>query len=436
MEVVNAKTLNECLNASLNVLKENEKKINDLNVFPVPDGDTGTNMRLTLESGLKNIKSDNVGAFFKELSLGMLVGARGNSGVILSIIFKGISNSLKGKDEITPLDFLNALKDSILYSYKTVKNPIEGTILTVLRLGVEVDNNFNTFEELLILLTDKMKRVLDDTPKMLKTLEEAKVVDAGGAGLLLIISGMLNNLKGCKTEVLITNTEKAKVRYYKQDEHKPIAYVAFCVGEGMKEIFYDLGCDVILESPLTINPSTKEIVDAINAIDADNIVILPNNKNALLTATLAKDMLKNDSIYILETTSLAQGYFALSMMVRTSDNIKYQLEEMKKGINDVLSIEVAKASKDGSFFDVSYKAKDYLFIVNGNLKLAGSDLFKSLKTLLDSMDLSEKEIMAVFAGSNIKNIDEITDFINDNYELESGVLEAGFKTYDLVIGIS
>ncbi len=436
MQEVDAKTLNECLIESLNVLKENEKLINSLNVFPVPDGDTGTNMRLTLESGLNNIKSDNVSSFFKELSMGMLVGARGNSGVILSIIFKGISNSLKGKDKITPEDFLNALKDSILYAYKTVKNPVEGTILTVLRLGVEVSDSYNSFEELLILLTDKMRSVLDDTPKMLKTLEEAKVVDAGGAGLLLIISGMLGKLSGKTREDIITKTEKAKVRFYKQDEHKPIAYVSFCVGDGMKEIFYDLGCDVIIESPLTINPSTKEIIDAINEIDADNIVILPNNKNAILTATLAKDMLKKDNIYILETSSLAEGYFALSMMVRTSDNLNYQLDEMIDGINNVISIEIVKSTKDGSFFDVSYNENDYLFIVNGKLKYAGKDLLPSLKNLLDSLDLKDKEIMAIFQGNNINNPDEIIDFINDNYSLEAGILDGGFKTYDLVIGIS
>ena len=438
MNKLDVLTFKRMLMSSLNVLKENERLINDLNVFPVPDGDTGTNMRSTLESGINNIKSDDKNSFLDELALGMLEGARGNSGVILSIIFKGLTSYLKKNNEITPTIFLDALNYAKDYAYKKVKNPVEGTILSVLRLGIIIDKNFNTFEELLDMLLNKMKEVLNDTPNMLDVLKDAEVVDAGGAGLTYIISGMLNELTGNSASSFITKTEASKVRYYKQDEHKPIAYISFCIGDGIKEIFYDLGCDVIIESPNTINPSTSEIVDAINNINADNIIILPNNKNAILASEMAKELSKKKNIYILKTKNMAEGYFALSMMIRTSDNLKYQLDEMKKGIDDVLSIEVAKALKDGTYSNINYKKDEYIYLVDDKLTNTGDNLYDSLKEALDNINISQKEIMVIFTGSSVTEDEKekLYDFITENYDLEIGILDGGFDNLKLVIGLS
>lgn len=178
-----------------NAILQEEKRINGLNVFPVPDGDTGTNMKLTIEHGVKDSKDDlHVGNFFKSLARGMLLGARGNSGVILSQIFKGLSKHLKTFETVTPVDFKNALKQGYLTAYDAVVNPVEGTILTVCKEGIlRIENEINdntSFEELFDLYIASMKNVLKETPNLLPVLKEAGVVDSGGAGFIIIFEGM------------------------------------------------------------------------------------------------------------------------------------------------------------------------------------------------------------------------------------------------------
>ena len=393
-----------------------EKKVNSLNVFPVPDGDTGTNMKLTLEHGVNDsFEEENIGAFSKTLARGMLLGARGNSGVILSQLFKGISKHLKNFDTIRAIDYKDALIEAYTTAYNAVVNPTEGTILTVSRLGIENIKdritNSTSFEELFELYIASMKDVLEETPEMLPVLKEAGVLDSGGAGLIAIYEGMNAILLGKEVPHVLSVSDKKKenrplfdensileygyslefilqlqktkcdidsfdldsfISFLKEhgesivalkDEsivkvhvhtmkpgdilnyaqnygefvslkmenmsiehnevikeakeklpHKHIAYVIVAQGEGFKELYKDFGCDVILDGGKTMNTSIEEFLNAFDIIDADEIIVLPNNKNIHLAAEQAKNIKDKDHIHILHTNSLVDGYFALSLM--------------------------------------------------------------------------------------------------------------------------
>lgn len=432
-------TIIKALTNSLNLLKENEKMINDLNVFPVPDGDTGTNMRLTLEAGINAIKNETeLKGLLENLKSGVLNGARGNSGVILSMIIKGVCKYLSDCDEITPANLLNAFKSAKEYVYRKMKNPVEGTILTVFRCSIDMEEPA-TLSELFEIMLDKAQKTLDDTPKMLKMLEDAGVVDSGGAGFVSIISGIVAYIKNENISSDIKNTEKTKIKYYNEYEHKPIAYVAFCVGEGIKEIYSDLGADVIILCPNTINPSAREIYTAVNEIDADYVIILPNNPNALLSTDMALNLLSRDNVYVLRTRSMAEGYFALSMMTRTSENFEYQFEKMKEGLEGVISIDIIRAIKAAKIDDVEINIGDYIAISNNHVVSKGENVLETFKRAINNLDLSDKEIMAIFAGRNADDSlkDAISEFMEEEYEdIEMGILDGDFENIELTIGIS
>ena len=433
------KDIIEALTNSLNLLKEDEKKINELNVFPVPDGDTGTNMRLTLEAGVNAIKNETeMKKIFSLLSVGMLNGARGNSGVILSMFFKGFCKYLKEYEYITPNVLLESFKSAKEYVYKKMKNPVEGTILTVFRCSLDIDNPIS-FKDLFERMHQKMEVTLANTPKMLKILEDAHVVDAGGAGLVSIIAGILSYINNENIASNIKYTQKVKIKYYNELEHKPIAYITYCVGSGIKQIYSDLGADVILECPNTINPSASEIETAIRNTKADYIVILPNNNNAILTTQMAIKMSQRENVYILETKSMAEGYFALSMMVRTSDNFIFQFNEMKEGLEGVISIDIVRAIKSGNYQGTEYNKGDTLIISSNKIINKTNNFIDALSLGLNNFDLEEKEIIAIFVGKNVteEEKEEIEEFLEENYcDLEFGILDGNFDNVDLIIGIS
>ena len=215
MELDGIQFRNLCKGGLLAISNE-EMKINGLNVFPVPDGDTGTNMKLTLEHGVKDSEDVfNIGTFAKALARGMLLGARGNSGVILSQIFKGISKHLKTFEKVSAFEFKNAIIKGYETAYSAVVNPVEGTILTVCRLGIEnikdKIKDDTSFEELFSMFIESMKEVLKKTPEMLLVLKEANVIDSGGAGLIIIFEGMQGVLLG--KEIKETNEDYSCIFY-------------------------------------------------------------------------------------------------------------------------------------------------------------------------------------------------------------------------------
>ena len=407
MKKINGIIYKNMLENVLAMLANDENRINSLNVFPVPDGDTGTNMRLTLESGIKNmIDDDNLGEAAHSLARGMLLGARGNSGVILSQLFKGQCVYFKDKKEASVVEFAESLVESYKTAYKAVIHPAEGTILTVAREGIEMIkskiNDDITIEEFFNLVIHQMEVALNNTPNLLSVLKEAGVIDSGGAGLVLIYKGMLKYLKNeivtridqtvskasnvnintntfdentkmlygyCTEFILQLQNKKLNVNSFDINEFikylesmgnsivafkdgtivkvhvhtfrpgdvlseaqkygefltlkienmhlehnevvnegkiNEICAIAVAEGSGIEEVFKSFGCDVVINGGDSFNTSTEEFIMAVKANPAREYIIFPNNKNIIMSAKQAKEILNNDHIHIIETKSIAE----------------------------------------------------------------------------------------------------------------------------------
>lgn len=531
-----------------NNLKNNVDMINNLNVFPVPDGDTGTNMKRTLENGISNInKSKNIGHVSRDLAKGMLFGARGNSGVILSQYFKGISNYLKDKETASTLDIKESLTEGYKTAYKAVVEPTEGTILTVAREGID-DLNYKvnestTLNDFLLEFDKRMKKSLDETPDKLPILKEANVVDSGGMGLIKIFEGMLNFLDGeinanfesdmnttdkgikkedinnyfdenseleygyCTEFILQLQNKKCNVKEFdiktfidylntignsivavkdgsiikvhvhtktpglviefaqkygefisfklenmalqhnevltkkevKKTVHKKTGIVTVCQGDGLMNFFKTMNADVVLNGGQTMNTSTEEFIEAFNKIDADNIIVLPNNKYIILSANQAKDLYKNANIYVLPTSSIAEGYFAMSMMLDPNAIISEQIDSMKQGMKDVNTIGVTHAIRDTNINNIICKKGDYIALIDGKMVCADKDLVNCTKKAIDLVkDIDSKQIVAIFEGQHSKDSEanQIKDYVNKkNAFIDVGIINGKQDVYDFIIGV-
>ena len=411
-------------------IRTNETVINELNVFPVPDGDTGSNMRITVENGVMTADStDDLGVYASRLARGMLLGARGNSGVIFSQIFKGIAQALKGKKTADVREMADALVRGYEAAYHAVVVPTEGTMLTVAREGIEnilgeITDDM-TMDELFRRYLNEMKRTLIRTPDMLDVLKEAGVVDSGGMGLVSFFEGFVrkeqkqesgrihlaehtdghcifaregetgycveyvlkpdsegmgrdilsltNYMENNGRHVIVRNEDGAYRAHVHVDDpikllrtameygefisimldnmqinytedgrflvrhqapkrvHKPIAYVAVAQGDGIIRALEELGCDVVIDGGQMMNTSVEEFLQAFSDLSADDIIVMPNNSNIRLAAMQAKDMSDmHDHIHVLNTKSVAEGYFAMSMSVAKAD-IRTQIENLETG---------------------------------------------------------------------------------------------------------
>ncbi len=394
------------MNGAIN-LKNHHQEVDELNVFPVPDGDTGTNMQMTVMSGVREMSgntSDSIVEVSKSLSRGCLMGARGNSGVILSQFFRGLFVYIKelGKESLTVDEFLGALESGCKVAYKAVMEPVEGTILTVVREAAENTaakrESFTCLEELLEFYLEASKASLANTPNLLPVLKEAGVVDSGGAGFVKIVEGMNLALKGvileaCECAHEKTKAEDAKkteLRYFSEcvvDLNKPktfneadlkaplsllghslsckrngdsvkvslhtntpgrvleitqkygefsevkienmhcdrvkdtstkgeepkkhFALISVCFGDGISQTFSDIGVDYVIEGGQTMNPATSEFVKAVNAVNAENVIIIPNNGNVVMAAEQAIPLCPDVNVQVLRAKTLAQGYASL-----------------------------------------------------------------------------------------------------------------------------
>lgn len=516
----------------LKAILNEEKRINGLNVFPVPDGDTGTNMKLTLEHGVKDSTDvESIGAFGKALARGMLLGARGNSGVILSQIFKGISKYLKAYDKVNAYQFKDALIKGYETAYSAVIHPVEGTILTVCRLGIEnIKEDINEksgFEDLFHLYIASMKDVLKKTPEMLPVLKDAGVIDSGGAGLIVIFEGMERILLGEEIPDLLLDEDIAlveieeKIDYgysvefnldlapekeeFKKDEfisflekngnsvslilegnlvkvnllsqtpgeilneaqkygefidvkidtasgnkkeqkkkmpHKHLAYIAVAQGSGFIDLFKDFGCDIVLDGGKTMNTSSEEFLNAMEVLDADDIIILPNNKNIQLAAEQAAKIKDSYHVHVLPTQSLVEGYFAFSMMDTVDEQIPagQQIENMKSGMKSSHTFGVTMAVKDSVYKNIHIKRGDYISLLDGDIILASKTKQDAvIEGLKKVKDMEKKEILILFKGKNLDEdeADEILEMLQDRYfDAQCGIIEGEQDTYGVLIGIS
>ena len=547
---INGVQFENMLKNGLQNLSKYETEVNELNVFPVPDGDTGTNMCLTLGNGIKYAKTNAaIGLYAKTLSEGMLLGARGNSGVILSQFFKGVSIELARCAFAGPGELRNALIRGYRTAYDAVVKPVEGTMLTVAREGIEhirgqITRN-SSIEEILAMYIAEMKKTLSYTPEMLDVLKEAGVIDSGGQGFIYIFEGMLKYLygdvyrinekkitreqtapapekeidfslfnensdfidgycmefilqllndknysghfklntfieeigvygnslvavqDGSRVKVHIHTLKPAKVIALSQEygefltfkmdnmqlqhnevlkkkiepkklPHKQLAMVSVVNGEGLKTLFEQLGTDVVINCGDTMNASAQEFIEAFELIDADNIVVMPNNKNVILAAGQALEISGKKNVTILPTKSVAEGYFAIAMDV-PDDKPEYRISSMKSGLQDVATLVETTATRDYTYHELTCRAGEDIVLLGGELVCVSTDWCSGI---IDGMKLvpgiDDKETCVVFCGEGVT--EEQTDRLRDRLEEEFPLLDVEFidggqKHYRLIIGL-
>ena len=518
-----------------------ENQVNDLNVFPVPDGDTGTNMARTLGGGfgISPADGEDVASFMKKFSKSVLLSARGNSGVILSQFIRGLSAACQGKNEITLKDIHELLKSGTDTAYGAVSNPVEGTMLTVIRsTGEAVENrDFANFEECFDVIVAKAKVTLQKTPEMLPVLKEAGVVDSGGMGIIYVLEGMSAYIKGdlietdseradivspvaigsfgadsvleygyctefvlqlmnAKTniaafslkpvitylesigdsivavqdddivkvhvhtftpekalgfarqygEFISVKIENMSIQHNEAIEEKEsatpkvkYAVVTVASGDGLKDYFSEIGATRIIDGGQTQNPSTQDFLDAFNSINAEHIVVLPNNSNILLTAMQAADMYKDADIRVLPAKSVPQGYSALSMMNTWVEDIDSFTADMLMGIESVASGSVTQAVHDANIGGVDIKENMYMGICDGEIACACEDRISAVMGILEAVeDIDFKEVITIFYGEGVTEEDtqELCDAIIAQYpHIECGVINGGQKVYDFYLAV-
>ncbi|MBZ9635854.1 DAK2 domain-containing protein [Clostridium sp. FP1] len=508
---------NMVINAS-NRLEDQKEYVNALNVFPVPDGDTGTNMSMTFKAAVcevENMSTTSISEISQKIARGALMGARGNSGVILSQIFRGIAKGLEGKIEVTSEEFAKSILEGATFAYKAVMRPTEGTILTIIKAAGEsaVSSGATNVVELMEEVCTHSQVMLDKTPDMLPALKEAKVVDAGGMGLLIIFKGMHEALKnnmeatinksdkqsskseiippaatdmpvnikyGYCTELLViaenvdtnelktylekhgdsmvvvTQDEFLKIHIHTNDpglvlskavtlgelskikienmreqhrnllgiqeevaeqsaaenttENKKYGFVSVALGEGIRNIFKDLGVDVVIEGGQTMNPSTQDILDSINKINADNIFVLPNNKNILMAALQAVE-LSDKNVIVIPSKTIPQGITAVTMF-NAEASVEENEHTLKESIKNVVTASVTYAVKDTESDGKTIKQGNILGLVENKIKEVGTDIYKVCTDVIDSMITEDSELVTIFYGEDCI-ISEVEAFISE-----------------------
>lgn len=487
-------------------LDANKKTVDDLNVFPVPDGDTGTNMSLTMQYASKELAAtteDTVSEISAIASSGALMGARGNSGVILSQLLRGFAKACKGHKDMNLALAAQALKQASEMAYKAVMKPTEGTILTVARGMAEWAevhvSDYEFMEEFLQDTVAEGRRVLDKTPEMLKVLKDAGVVDAGGKGLIFILEGAINVLTGKEsvfvpqiewdkpvedavmsaedltfgycTEFIIlgenddevrsqlANTyetfgdsiivvgdeEKIKVHLHTDQPDRAIAealkigsltrikidnmreqvgaltthktkepvalkkygIIAVAAGEGMKDLFTDLGVDQVVLGGQTMNPSTEDFLQRMDQIHAENIILLPNNSNIILAANQSKEM-SDKNVLVVPTKTIPQGITAL-LDYDPESGPDENLEAMTSAIQRVKTGQVTFSVRDTSFHGKDIKKGDIIGIFDGDIQTVGSDPAEVCRVLLEHMVDDKSELLSIYYGQEVDK-DTATSF--------------------------
>ena len=523
-------------------LHANAEEVNRLNIFPVPDGDTGDNMSMTIESGvasLDNIDTDDLAEVLKVASRGMLLGARGNSGVILSQFFAGMAKGVENVEVADAKKLARALEMGVEQAYASVMTPTEGTILTVARESVEYAvkrvNSKSTVQSLFSDLVNEMNASLARTPEILPVLSEAGVVDSGGAGLLYIIDGLNRVLNGEEIEeseisglpkpkmanvesstfgpdsdmdygyctellVQLINKKIAKqpfdldalkiflasngdsvvafqtesivkihvhtlrpdriLKYMlnygdfisvkienmslqhtetqaeKVDEPAPrkkYGIVAVSSGEGISNLFRELGADAIVEGGQTNNPSTNDFIDAFEKINAENIFVFPNNGNIIMAAGQAAEIYEKAKIYVVPSKSIGAGYVAMSSMGFDFSEPDDLMTEANEAISRITSASVSPAIRDADMNGVHVTEGDTIGIIAKEIVISGPDKMVSTYGLIDIMLADQDKFMiTVFYGKDatIEERDKLAEYMLETYPMvEAYYVDGGQDIY-------
>ncbi len=508
VERINGQDLADMLKAGCANLERHKEKVNALNVFPVPDGDTGTNMYLTLAATVREVdkeKSSSVGKVAQAMAKGSLMGARGNSGVILSQVFRGMAKYLDAKEEIDARDFAKSLQAGCETAYRAVMKPVEGTILTVIKeiakAAMIAAGNGMDITGTLRAGVEQGKRTLAKTPQMLPILKEAGVVDAGGQGLLYFLEGALqawtaeetgkttsvewqearavrvspeadrvelgfryctealiqgknlnqdaikNRLMPLGESLLVVGDEEVvKVHIHSnhpgevlerclefgslhdikinnmEDESEErqqrlmeesdateteqefskqnIGVVAVAAGTGISDIFRGLGVDEVVEGGQSMNPSTEDLVRACDKVNAQHVIILPNNKNIIMTAEQAKHLCRR-AVEVVPTRNIMEGIAALIAYDPEGD-VEEVVSAMKDKMSAIKSGEITYAVRDTVINGVEMKAGDIIGLIDGEVRVAGKSIDAVVLHLLREMvDTETHELITLIYGEDI-----------------------------------
>ncbi len=536
LKTIDAKMLSRMFLAGAKNLDSKKEWINELNVFPVPDGDTGTNMTMTIMSAAKEVAGvdmEDMSAVCKAISSGSLRGARGNSGVILSQLFRGFTKSVADKKELNAADLCVAFDKAVETAYKAVMKPKEGTILTVAKGGAAkagelLEEGRTELGDFIGEVLRHMEEVLAQTPELLPVLKQAGVVDSGGQGLVEVIRGayeafqgkeidlsapvlsggaapagnygsyqaqaetdikfgyctefiiMLNRTFNIKMEmdfkeylesigdsiVVVADDDIVKVHVHTNDpgfaiqralkygalsnlkidnmrlehqeklfkmaeqkevsaaeekapepvmEKKDTAFIAVSIGEGLNEIFRGLGVDYIIEGGQTMNPSTEDMLNAIDKVNADHVIILPNNKNIILAANQAKSLVEDKEIFVIPTKTVPQGITAVINFVPDL-SVEENVAVMEEEIGKVKTGQVTYAVRDTSIDDKEIKQGDYMGIGDKGILSVGEEKKAVALEMAKEMVDDEVELISIYYGEDVTK-DEAEAFSREVEEI-------------------
>jgi DAK2 domain fusion protein YloV len=538
-ESINGQELKEMFATATNWLEKNASDIDALNVFPVPDGDTGTNMLLTMRSSVEEAYQTNDTSAYtiaQAMAQGALMGARGNSGVILSQIWRGLAQGLQGKKSFTGKELASALQQASKMAYKGISNPVEGTILTVIKdaaaaAQAQTKNNGDLIS-VMEAVVDAANESVANTPTLLPVLKDAGVVDAGGQGLFTILDGALRYLRGeaeqmqfrkpqiiasnipqpvklsrmavldelpfgyC-TEFLLKGEELSPdeirtklqkkgqslivvgdentarvhihtldpgsiVRYATslgtmhqvsirnmdeqhqdflemQKERMPavdVATVAVVAGKGLAEVFTSLGVTAIISGGQTMNPSTKDILQAVKTVASDKVIILPNNKNVVLTANQVPS-LTDKKVEIVPTQTIPQGVAALLTFDYEAD-FETNAQLMKEAASKVKTIEITHAVRSAQLNGLKIKKKQSIGLLDGELLAGGNNPSDVLLKILAKLDLKKMGIITIYYGADTQQTEaeQVSANIRDRYpQLQVEVVRGGQPHYNYIVSI-
>ena len=548
--MINGKILRDAFISGANNITNNREKIDQLNVFPVPDGDTGTNMSMTISSSVRELSRLNnptATEVADTAASSFLRGARGNSGVILSLLFRGISKGLKGQTEVGGKVFAEALSMGVAAAYKAVMKPTEGTILTVARIAAETAKNVKSddFVETFEAALDGAKEALAQTPEMLPVLKKAGVVDAGGQGLVTILEGMLEvfkdgNIIEGKTAPTVSAPEKSlsaaassdaeitftyctefiinrdkaittdplELRKYLEsigdscvvvddediikvhvhtnhpgdaiehalefgplvnlkienmrdqnermkhddresepekistpsgNDYTPVKpeFVSVCVGDGIEQLFTDLGVDTLVSGGQTMNPSTEDILRAVELTPAETVFVLPNNKNIIMAAELTVPIATR-KVIVLHTRTIPMGISAMLAFDPSADDDENAITMMEAADN-VTTGQITYAARNSNFEGHDIKEGDILAMINGKLSFTETDCVKAAVKLTNKMCTKNSSFVTVIYGEDIsdKQAEDVVSKLEEKLPngIEISALKGNQPVYYFIISV-
>ena len=539
VNAISGQDLREMFVAATGWLEKSSAEIDALNVFPVPDGDCGTNMLLTMRSTMEEAyraPDRSVSAVSQAMAKGALMGARGNSGVILSQILRGLAQSFAEKESFTAVDLVNGLQQSATMAYKGLSNPVEGTMLTVIKdvaaaVQAQVSSDGGDLISVMESAVNAAGESVANTPMLLQVLREAGVVDAGGQGLYVILDGALRYLRGemeqmrfrkpqiivseihatklpqmiaadevpygyctefllkgekVKTDKIRSKLEKkgeslivvgdesaVRIHIHTLDPGEVISYasslgtlhqvsirnmdeqhqdylemqkdrapavdmaiITVASGDGLADVFNSLGVSAIVPGGQTMNPSTKDLLQAVESVPSDKVIILPNNKNIVATANQVQSLTEK-TIEVVPAETIPQGVAAL-LAFDYEANLSTNVQIMKKAMSGVKSIEITRATRSTKIGELKIKKKQPIGLLDGDLIATGKNNADVLDQMLAKLDLDKVEVITIYYGADTKSAEaeEISSRIREQHpQLQIEVVRGDQPHYNYIVSI-